>query len=106
MLSLEFITSKIVFYKCLNNFNSDGHYYCCCDSFSGCENYIGHKFYCFVCRINDTYCSYDFEETKYQPAKLIKLAMEFFEDFRLCYEFDETLVFWNKDYEYKRETFL
>ena len=69
--------------------------------FSGCENYVGHRGYCFVCQINNTYCSYDFEEIKYQPVKLFKLATEFFKDIRLCYKFDKSLNFWSEDCEYK-----
>ena len=64
-------------------------------------NYVGHKAYCFVCRIRDTYCSYDFELVKCHPVELTKLASELFEDVSLYYNFDNNLTLWNKDYEYK-----
>ena len=64
-------------------------------------NYVGHKAYCFVCQIRDTYCSYDFELVKYQLVELTKLASELSEDVSLCYKFGNNLTLWNKDYEYK-----
>ena len=33
--------------------------------------------------------------------QIIRLAAEFFADVKLCYEYDKTLVFCNKDFEYK-----
>ena len=99
-----FENSKIVFFECLNAVSvcaSEGQYYCKCNNFSGCENYVGHRGYCFVCRIRDTYCSHDFNEIKYDPIKLFKLVGELFEDTKLCYEFDKRLNFSGEEFEYK-----
>ena len=95
---------KTIFFECLNAVSvcaSEGQYYCKWDLFSGCENYVGHRRYCFVCWINDTYFCYDFEEIKYQPVKLFMLATELFEDNRLCYGFNKSLNFSSEDYKYK-----
>ena len=69
--------------------------------FSGCENNVGHRGYCFVYRIRATYCLHDFEEIKYEPVKRFKLAGELFEDVKLCYEFGKRLNFWCEPFEYK-----
>ena len=59
-----FNVSKTVFFKCLKCLCIWRQCYCKCDLFSGCENIVDHIGYCFVCRINDTYYFYDFEEIK------------------------------------------
>ena len=102
--TLLFPASKTVFFQYLNTvcvFNAEGYYYCSCDSLSRYKNYAGHGGYCVICRINDTYYSYDFERVKYQPVELVRLASEFLDDLRLCCKFDKTLNFWIKDYECK-----
>ena len=71
------------FLKCLNAVSvcaSNGQYYGQCHLFSGCRNYVGYRGYCFVCRIIETYCPYDFEKIKYGPLKSITLAAEYLED--------------------------
>ena len=60
-------SSKTDFLECLNAISlcaSVAQYYCKCHLFPGCENYDGHRGYCFVCGIRDTYCLHDFEEIK------------------------------------------
>lgn len=52
----------------------EAQYYCKCHLFSAYENYVGHRGYCFICRIIDEYCSHDFEEIKYYPVKLSRGA--------------------------------
>ena len=71
---------------------SEGQYYCKCHLFPGCENYVGHRGYCVVCRIRDMYCSHDFEEIKYDPVKL---------SYSELLEFDNRLNFWWEEFEYK-----
>ena len=100
MHTLKFHASKVVFYECLNTLNVY-YYYCHCADFSGWLSCVDHDGYCFVCRIREQYYSNDFEEIKHEPDKLIRLAAEFFADVKLCYEYDKTLVFCNKDFEYK-----
>ena len=89
-----FNVSKTAFFECLNAVSvcvSGGQYYCKCDLFSGCENYVD--------RINGTYCSYDFEQIKYQPVKLFKLASKLLKGIRSCCNFNKSLNFWGEDYE-------
>ena len=89
-----FNVSKTTFFECLNAVSvciSGGQYYCKCDLFSGCENYVD--------QINGTYCSYDFEQIKYQPVKLFKLASKLLKGIRSRYNFNKSLNFWGEDYE-------
>lgn len=85
----------------MNVFLCDWYYYCWCADFSGPLNNCEHDGYCFVCRIREHYCSYELVRIKYEPNKLIRFAIEIFADVNLCYEYDKTSVFWDKDYEYK-----
>ena len=89
-----FNVSKTPFFECLNAVSvcvSGGQCYCKCDLFSECENYVD--------RINSTYCSYDFEQIKYQPVKLFKLASKLLKRIRSCYNFNKNLNFWGEDYK-------
>ena len=83
-------------------FQSDGYFYCTCNQFSGCQNYIGYKGYCYICRFCDHYPSYYIEKIKCEPAKLANVAFELFDEIKLCYEFDKSIdFFWKKDYKYR-----
>ena len=102
---LEYLTSNVVFYECLNSilvFQSNGYYFCSCNKISSCEDYVSHEGYCYICRFCDHYSSSDLQKNKYEPVKLIKFALELFNSIKLCYEFDESIeFFWKKDYEYR-----
>ena len=81
-------------------------YYCKCDEFFSCENYVRHHVFCCICHIVDLYTASDFEKIKYNPRKLFDLAKELFNDIKKCYEFDKNLKFWNKDFQFKWEEFM
>lgn len=88
--SLKNLASKVVFDEYLNSilvFHSDGDYFCSCNEFSGCQNYIGYEGYCYVCRFCDHYSASDVEKIKYEPTNLINFALELFNDIKLCLEF-------------------
>ena len=102
---LEYLAPKVVFYECLSSilvFQSDGYFYCTSNQFSGCQNYIGYKGYCYVCRFCDHYSSFYIEKVKYEPAKLANFAFELFNEIKLCNEFNKSIdFFWKKDYQYR-----
>ena len=90
------------FLKCLNAVSicaSNRQYYWQCHLFSGYESYVGHRGYCFVCWIIETYCPYNFEKIK--DKTFIKIAAKLFKDIKWCYDFDKTLNFWDEEFEYK-----
>ena len=93
-----------MFYEYFNTISictRDLQWYCRYNEIHGYENYVGYQGYCCVCPIVDTYCINDFEKVKDNPVKLFKLASEFFEDVKLCYEFHPRIDFWPKDFEFK-----
>lgn len=95
MFRLEYVAPKVVFYECLNSilvFQSDGYYYCTCDNFSGCKSYVGYRGYCFICQFSDHFSSVKVETIKYQSRELINFTSEFFNDIKLCYEYDESIL--------------
>ena len=99
---LEYLTSKMVFYECLNGilvFQSDGFYYCTCNQISSWKNYIGCKGYCHICRHFDYFSTSTTKKIKHNPLELIKFATELFNEIKLCYEFDNSInFFWRKSY--------
>ena len=93
---LEYLASKAVFYECLSSilvFQSDGYFYCTCNQFTGCQNYIGYKGYCYICRFCDHYSPFYIEKVNYEPAKLANFAFELFNEIKLCYEFNKSIDF-------------
>ena len=51
------------------NLVSNNIWYCHCDDFQGCENYVGSRDYCFICQVNNEYSDYDFEIQKIKHKK-------------------------------------
>ena len=102
---LEYFASKVVFYECLNSilvFQSHGYYFCTCKRFSGCQSYIIHEGYCYICRPYDHYSSSNVEKIKYEPAELVNFAIELFDEIKLCHEFgNSTNVFCKREYQYR-----
>lgn len=98
-MSLLYLASKKVYYYCVNaikNFIKGGFWYCTCDKFQGCVKQNRCSSYCYICKITETYC----KQGKDKPIlKLIKFATAFFEDLKLCYDFDNSVnYFWWHDY--------
>ena len=47
----------------------------------------------------DHFSTSTIENIKYDPLELIKFAIEFFNEIKLCYDFDNSITFfWKKDY--------
>lgn len=95
--------SKSVFYECSNAISICNRSAMVLQMWgiSGCENCVGHRGYCYVCQIVDTYFTNDFEKVKYEPVKFFKLAGESSEDVKLCYEFNPQVDFWLNGMEFK-----
>ena len=86
MFNLKSLASKFLFYECLNSvlvFESVGFYYYSCDDFWGCKIFGGHRGYCFICQLRNSYSSHEFEKIKHRPNKLINLAFQLFNDIKL-----------------------
>ena len=50
-----FECAKSIYFECSNanlNLVSNQIWYCHCDDFQGCENYIWSQGYCFICQVN------------------------------------------------------